>query len=281
MRSQENFWAELCQRIGVGDIFTAKQSLLLKGSAGDPLPVVYPSLAPFLKGQLCIICAAAGSGKSALVLSYAAQADVSTLYFSADSDPFVMLSRLISIQLGWPLENSADAIRRGVVGPDAERVLERSKIRFDYRASPSLPDIRTSLDAYNEVYGGCPGLVVVDNVTNVRTELNVDDPFAGLEVVMEELHEMARETGSCVVGLHHVTGPFNDGDKPIPLSGVKGQISRVPEMIWTLFRSSLMGNESLNVSNVKNRNGRSDPTGNTYASLVFDGDTMTIKDSSS
>ena len=56
-------------------MFTPRQSLTLKGSAGDPLPDVFQSLADagtrFLRGQLCLIAAAAGSGKSALVLSYA------------------------------------------------------------------------------------------------------------------------------------------------------------------------------------------------------------------
>ena len=232
----------------------------------------------FLRGQLCIVCAAAGSGKSAFTLTYAARSDVSCIYLSADSDPFVMLSRLISIQLGWPMENSADAVRRSELGPEAEKVLEQSKIRFNYRTSPTLEDIRITLEAYNEVYGGYPSLVVVDNVTNVRTELNADDPFAGLEVVMEELHEMARETGACVIGLHHVTGPFNDGDKPIPLSGVKGQISRVPEQILSLFRTQSFNGETLNVSTIKNRSGKGDPTGNTYVSLAFDGSRMQIRD---
>ena len=134
--------------------------------------------------------------------------------------------------------------------------------------------------AYEEVYGDYPALTIVDNITNVRSGgLNDEDPFAGLEVTLEYLHDMARQTGSCVVVLHHVTGPFNDSDKPIPLSGVKGQIGRVPELILTMHRvPSQYGTDVLNVSIVKNRGGVQDPSGRDFVSLDFDGAMMQIKD---
>jgi len=82
-----------------------------------------------------------------------------------------------------------------------------------------------------------------------------------------------------VIGLHHVTGPHNDGDKPIPLSGIKGQIGRVPEMIMTLHRvPNEFGPDALNISTVKNRGGKSDPSGQDFASLEFVGETMKISD---
>lgn len=82
-----------------------------------------------------------------------------------------------------------------------------------------------------------------------------------------------------MVGLHHVTGPFNDSATPIPLSGIKGQIGRVPEMILTMHKiAEGYGSDSLRVSTVKNRAGKADPSGEDYAELEFNGDTMTIKD---
>jgi RecA-family ATPase len=134
--------------------------------------------------------------------------------------------------------------------------------------------------SYEEVYGDFPALVVIDNVTNVRTGGdNDDDPFSGLEALMDYLHDMARSTGACVVGLHHVTGGYNDADRPIPLSGVKGQIARVPEMVLTLHKQTdEFGPDLLCVSTVKNRGGKADPSGSEYVSLTFNGDTMQIKD---
>lgn len=264
-------------------MYTPLQSLYIRGSAGDPLPAVWPSLAQtgitLRRGQLVLICAGPGTGKSALILAYALKAGVPTFYFSADSDSFTQLSRMVSIYSECSLEKSMRDVREGRVEESVKQQLAESCIRFSYRASPTLDTIESSMAAYDALYEEFPQLVIIDNITNVRSGVEDDDPFSGLESLMEYLHEMARETGACVVGLHHVTGPHNDGNRPIPLSGIKGQIGRVPEMILTLHRESDgVGPDFLNVSVVKNRGGRSDPSGNSFASLEFVGETMKISD---
>jgi hypothetical protein len=264
-------------------MYTARQSLYIRGSAGDPLPAVWESLGQtgtqFRRGQLALVCAGPGTGKSALILAYALKSKVPTLYFSADSDPFTQLTRSLSILSGWSLEKATRAVRAAELGSYGDE-LDDIPIRFNYKASPSLDVIEESLAAYDALYEDFPALIVVDNITNVRTDAgDGDDPFSGLEALMDYLHTMARETGSCVIGLHHVTGPHNDGDKPIPLSGIKGQIGRVPELILTLHRvSDGFSSDSLNVSTVKNRGGKSDPSGQDFASLEFVGETMSISD---
>lgn len=263
-------------------MFTLQQSLSIKGSAGDPLPSPWPSLAAkgtvFLRGQLALVCAAPGIGKSAFTLAYALKARVPTLYFSADSDAYTQLTRSVSSLTGWSLERSSEMVRSGDLN-GATPLLADIPIRFNYSASPSIDQIKNSMMAYDEVYGDFPQLVVVDNITNVRTgaAANDEDPYAGLEVLMEYLHDMARQTSAFVAGLHHVTGPYNDGNKPIPLSGIKGQIGRVPELVLTLHRPlQQFGNPPLNVSTVKNRSGKSDPSGQAFVSLDFDGARMQI-----
>jgi len=233
----------------------------------------------FLRGQLGLVCAAPGIGKSAFILTYALRAQVPTLYFSADSDPFTQLSRMASILTGWSIEKSSIAVRDSDLG-DAEMELEGLPIRFNYNASPSLDQLESAMMSYEEVYGDYPSMVVIDNITNVRgIGGDEDDPFSGLESMMDYLHDMARQTSAFVVGLHHVQGKYNDGNIPIPLGGVKGQITRVPEQVLTLHRiQSEFGSDKLNVSTVKNRGGKSDPSGLSFAELEFIGDSMTIRD---
>ncbi|QJD51859.1 DnaB-like dsDNA helicase [Mycobacterium phage AN9] len=265
-------------------MYTPRQSLYIRGNAGDPLPTVWNALdqkgTRLRRGQLVLVCAGPGTGKSAFVLAYALKSKVPTLYFSADSDAFTQISRSVSILSGWSLERSTRAVREQSIDESIANDLDEIPIRFNYKASPSLDEIENALAAYDALYEDFPALIVVDNITNVRTGSgDGDDPFSGLESLMDYLHEMARETGSCVIGLHHVTGPYNDGDKAIPLGGIKGQIGRVPEMVLTLHRESDgFGPDSLNVSTVKNRGGKSDPSGNDYAALEFIGDTMQIND---
>ncbi len=235
----------------------------------------------FIRGQLVLVAAAPGGGKSAFVLTQALRSQVPTVYFSADSDAFTQLTRAISVMSGSPLAESAEKVREERYEEWVETV-QNLPIRFNYSASPSVDEIERVLASYNETYGEYPQMIVVDNITNVRDYGGgEDDPFSGLENLMDYLHDVARQTGACVVGLHHVTGGYNDGDKPIPLSGIKGQIGRVPEMVLTLHRrpgDPWDEGETLCVSTVKNRSGKADPSGAEYAELTFIGGSLTIRD---
>lgn len=235
----------------------------------------------FLRGQLSLVAAGPGTGKSILALTIALQSGVNGLYFSADSDPATQVAREISIMTGWDIDRATDAVLQSTLPDEVYEKLSGLPIRFDYRASPSLADIESTIESYEEVYGDFPELIVVDNITNVRTETgDSDDPFGGLESLMDYLHDMARSTQAHVMGLHHVTGPYNDGDKPIPMSGIKQQIGRVPELILTLFKTKDPngGPDTLHVSTVKFRGGKADASGYTYVDLMFDGDRMKIAD---
>lgn len=223
-----------------------------------------------------MVSAGPGTGKSAFVLTETLKSRVAALYFSADSDAFEQLVRAIAIETGVDLETARKAVLSGNVAGYEER-LKGLNVHFVYEASPNLDVIEDEIQAFSQLYGEYPELIVVDNITNVRTESSSgdDDPFSGLEALMDYLHDMARKTGACTIGLHHVTGRYNDADQPIPLSGVKGQITRVPEMVLTLYRPE---EDRLGVSAVKNRGGKNDPSGKSPVELEFDGERMKISD---
>jgi hypothetical protein len=249
------------------------------------LPTVFKALEEkgtrFIRGQLVLVAGAPGGGKSAFTLTVALLSRVPTMYFSADSDAFTQLVRSISIVTGWTLAESAELVLDNEVSKFKHH-LEGIPIRFNYSASPSLDEMEGSIASYEEVYGDYPELIVIDNVTNVRDAASGDDdPFAGLESLMDYLHDMARKTGACVIGLHHVTGAYNDADKPVPLSGIKGQIARVPELVLTLHRKpgdGIYNPEMMCVSTVKNRSGKADPSGYGFAELEFVGESLNIRD---
>lgn len=268
-------------------MFSLKQARRIRGNAGDPLPVVFESLdaagTRLLLGQLVLIASGPGVGKSVLALTLALKAGVTCMYFSADSDAFTQLVRSIAILRGIDVAQATGIALREQANeqPDELDKLDLVPIRFNFRASPSLDDIEVSLSAYEEVYGEYPRIIVIDNITNVRSDASDDDPFSGLEALMDYFHGMARETQACVLVLHHVTGPFNDADKPVPMSGIKGQIGRVPELILTLHRyhgEPGYFDDTLCVSTVKNRGGKADPSGNTFVRLKFEPDNMRISD---
>lgn len=268
-------------------MYSIVQARRIRGAAGDPLPTVFKSFEEFKivfrRGQLVLICAGPGTGKSALALTQAVRSKVPTLYMSADSDAYTQVSRSFSIHTGLEMAETEKYARGADVRPrtlEMAQDLKALPIRFNFLAAPTLGNIERSMEAFDELYGEYPALTVVDNITNVRngTEDNAENPFGGLEVFLDYANEMARETQSCVIGLHHVNGPYNDQNRPIPMSGVKGQIGRVPQMILTLFKS---GPGTVGVSPVKNRGAKFDASGEWYTELDFDGSTMTFSDQGS
>jgi replicative DNA helicase len=253
-----------------------------RGSAGEPLPAVFKALSGqgvhFRQGQLALIAAAPGVGKSLLSLTLAIRAGLPCLYFSADTDQATMTIRAAAMVSGWTTGDIEQALDAGMTETLDVQLHKWSHIQFDFKASPTATDVEEELKAFRQVYGDWPSLIVVDNISNLDNELNTDG-FQSLEGTCDFLHELARETGACVVGLHHVTGDFDDGTKPPSLSSLRGKVSKVPELVLALHRiggDSYEGNRSIGVSPVKNRTGKSDPSGGWFLPLAVDLERMAV-----
>lgn len=262
-------------------MYSILQSQTARGTAGEPLNQPWDALneldVKFNRGDIVLVCGPSGTGKSAFSLNLAMQSEAPTLYFSGDSNAFTQMSRAIAIAA----DITVDEAKKLVLADDLERVAQQvSKypIQFCYSASPSQRDLEDHIAAYQELYGVTPDLIVIDNITNVYAD-PADSQSQTLEGLMSLLNEMARSTQSCVLTLHHVTANYNDGDKPIPLSGVKDQIHRVPTIVLTLHKIMQEGFPAeLRVSPVKNREGEPDSTGHKFATLKFEGEKMLITD---
>ncbi|MFF4223208.1 DnaB-like helicase C-terminal domain-containing protein [Streptomyces abikoensis] len=259
-------------------ILTLTQAINVRGDAGEPIPTVFKALADlgvtFRRGQLHLIAAGPGTGKSAFALNLALKSAAPTMYFSADSDPFTQYVRAGANITGWTTGDVENAILHQQT-TTLDAALSGVSIRWNFDASPSLTEIEEELTAYAMIYG-YPAICIVDNVTNVDAP-EMGEGHAGLDELCGYFHDLARKTHSAVILLHHVTGVYNDGTNPIPLSGIKGQIGRVPEVILTLHRGGTeFEGYNLRVSNVKNRGGKADASGFTFAELNWEPERMQI-----
>ncbi|MFJ8384717.1 AAA family ATPase [Streptomyces sp. NPDC094438] len=259
-------------------ILTLSQALHKRGSAGEPIPTTLKALhdlgVHIRRGQLHLIAAGPGTGKSALALNIAIKSAVPTMYFSADSDAFTQYVRSAANVSGWTTTQVEAAIEQGRT-ESFDTALAGLDIRWSFDASPDLDEIEQSLIAYAMIYGW-PALVVIDNVTNVVAP-EMGEGHAGLDELCAFFHDLARRMEAAIVLLHHVTGPYNDGVNPIPLSGIKGQVGRVPEVILTLHRGGTeFEGYDLRVSNVKNRGEKADASGFTFARLQWQPERMQI-----
>lgn len=262
-------------------MLTLAQSARVKGKAGEKLPALWQSLeekgAVFRRGQLCLVVAGPGSGKSALVLTYALLGGVSGMYFSADSNIDEQLKRALSIIDKYPRPHA----ERIVDGDDFEtidKVLSKTILQLSYEASPSPEFIQLNVNAYAEKHGDYPELIVIDNALDVRLERS-EDGSADLDEFLSWVHDLARKTSACVIVLHHVNAGYVDSDKPIPLSGIKNQLHRVPELILSLVNErNEQGPDIIRISTIKNRGGPFNPSGEDFVELDFDGYRMQITD---
>ncbi|MFE0151333.1 DnaB-like helicase C-terminal domain-containing protein [Nonomuraea sp. NPDC059007] len=254
--------------------------------AGTPLPTVFKTLAAngvhFRRAQLALIAAAPGGAKSVLSATLAIKAGARGLYFSADSDESEQYSRAYSILTGTSLTEVLERMEAGEV-PEYDRALaERlGHLRFDYDANPNLDHIESNVFAYAYVFGRFPEVIVVDNLRDVVADDMGGESYMVAENILGWLKDLARKTQACVIVLHHVVGEWENGDKPIPQSGLRGKVAKIPQLILTLYREEDPygdGTSELGVAIVKNRGGRASASGKFVVPLYCDLSTMTIRD---
>lgn len=253
-------------------MLTLNQGRRKNAAAGEPLHcpvgVLNTSKTYIRKGQLTLVAAGPGSGKSALIQNILQRGNGlvpsspdrlvnRTFYFSADSDQTTMWKRSAAIATGITQDAIDEALFESRIDT-LEQAVTRSAghMRFDYNSSPSDSYVLESIDAYASAWGSYPEAIVIDNLKNLSIE-GCEGEFQALEEACGFLHDLARDTNAALIALHHVTGENEDGMKPIPLSGLRGKVSKTPETVLTLHRRE----QQLFISPVKNRNGIADASG--------------------
>lgn len=261
-------------------------ALMTKGDVGDPLPTVFERLAWYgahiRRGQLTLIAAGSGVGKSSLITYMAMTMEdergkIPTLYFSADSDVMTFGMRAGAMAAGIYLTEAEKLIKRQ--DPEFLELLHEatSHIWVCFDPGPTPKDIEDEMQAYALVHGEYPSLVVVDNLMDVKTGLSKQE---GDDAALNFLKQLAGRTGAAVVVLCHVvaTGTERDvdgktqivdyvsGKVPIPLKGLMNKIDKRPRLILSLYEHSPT---TLGVCILKNNNGKRDPDGNLQVIIPF------------
>lgn len=205
------------------------------------------------RGQVSLWAAASGCGKSALATHIAVHSypKIPTLYCSADSDKVTLGTRVAAGVLNKPVE-VVEKLLRNHDSATAEKLKDSTDhIWFYWDASPSLQDIEAEVEAYAYANGAWPHLIVIDNLINI-------DPgdegvgHAQKDGVMHYLQQLANLTNAHIMVLHHVTGQYEDGNTPVPKSGLLDKVAKRPRLVCTLYRIS---EGLLGVRVVKNSSG--------------------------
>ena len=240
------------------------QSARRIGDLGNPLPDVYVPFKEFRitlrRGVCSLIVAAPGVGKTALAIDWLRRLNVPSLYVCIDTAEQDTTARAVSQITGRPL---ADV--EGDLSYFTEELAEFfGPIRWFFGGSPTHEEIENEIAAFGEAFGAYPEVVVIDNLTSVDMEAEL--AFGAVRETERLLNETASDTGAHIMMLHHATGEYENGDKPIPLSGVEYKAGKPVDMCLTLTRFE----HEMRVAPVKNRGGISDPLGRKHATLYVD-----------
>jgi len=240
-------------------------SLAMKASPdeGEALPSPFFQFEAYgirhRRGQVSLVAAASGGGKSAYATHVAVHSrpKIPTLYCSADSDKVTLGTRVAASILNQRVDEVEGLLRAG--DPATWRVVDEGTdhIWFYWDANPSVEDIQNEAVAYAYEMGEWPHLIVVDNLINIDSQGEAG--HVQKDSVMHWLQQLANLTNAHVLVLHHVTGQYEDGLIPIPKSGLLDKVAKRPRLVLTLYRVSEI---ALGVRVVKNSSGRMDPAGN-------------------
>ena len=251
---------------------------VIRGSsqAGQDLPEILPPLTSagirFRRGQLALCASAPGRGKTLFALWYAvhiARQGEPVLYVSADSDQGTLANRVAAIVMNRTV-NDVKEMRESEGVDDVANELAplTSRLRIDRNPNSTLDDVWEESQAFEELLGVPPSLIVVDVLLNVHTEL---DGWAGLLDAVQSFHTLARETEACVLVLHH-TRQENDTLRPQSMSSTMGRVNQFPELILTIC----LDGDHYYIAPVKNRDGVADPKAENPLCVYADAESMTL-----
>jgi replicative DNA helicase len=208
----------------------------------------------FRRGQFSILAAAPTVGKSLTAENIALATKVPVLFFSADSDEWTVKQRACSILTGTLLTDVDKYLNSGNDADEsyfAEKLSAADHIDFCYQTDIDPEFIVLRMQAYAELRGDYPELIVVDNMGN--GVVDQDNESSELRAMCRELQRIARSTKAHVLGLAHVTGQKENGDQPIGLSDLLYKIGKIPEMVLGMHRS---GENTVTVTVPKQRGGK-------------------------
>lgn len=236
---------------------------------GDLVPLPYPYRAmqemgaKIYRGEVTEFAGPSGSMKTILNLNVAYQLQVPSLYFSNDSTKYTITARVLAMITGFEFERCERIV---MDHPEqAYKALQSwENIRFDFHSSPDMDRLQTFGEAFRTLYGEYPHATWVDIAMNMDVE--------GIEAqqywkLMKELKELAEAWNTAVIVIHHTKeGGENKYNPCPPKSAIFGKADHLPATIFTQVGN---GDEIL-IAAVKNRNGKCDPSGQTFQRLAVD-----------
>lgn len=262
-------------------MLTASRSLTRSIDSGKEMPKVpalrdlYGALELTLRqGQLIMIAGRPGSGKSVLALVLAAEwsrQGKSVLYHSGDMSAFDASTRLASLATGKTTREIEHQARTAEGKAEIASVLREFDISYSFDSPIRFHGIEEELEAYVEMRNAFPDVIVIDNLMDLESG---DSDYSEQMFAMSAFTELARETGSTVIVLHHASDLRGDPMMPPARKDIKNGLAEKPEVSLSVAFDS--ARNDFRIAVIKQRGGKADPSGSTFALLKADMATSTL-----
>jgi len=249
-------------------VLSLAKTLQQEGNRGEALPDPFKSFPAngirFRRGSLCMIAGVPGSYKTQLALALADTWKVPTLYISNDSDETTVASRLIARRMRVSTERVEERMHADPKWASAQ-LSDIDHIKWNFNPNPTLPEVEEELQAFNEIFGLPPALVVVDVL--MRMNYMEDSEHSTALRIVDYLAGVARDYSACVILVHHASEGVPGNPVP-PRSAILQKVSQLPSLILNV--APMPWNGDLAICAVKNRHGKQDPSGKDFFSLKAD-----------
>lgn len=214
-----------------------------------------------------------GAGKSLLalwmVLAWAHHHDLRGIYFSADSAELGQASRALAMLMMNLTVREAELMLESDDAWAHAQMQKADRLFWSFEDDLSYDNINDEIEAFAELFGEYPDFIVVDNLTDVEGQ--ADDEWATQRRALKALTQMARQTDSATIVLHHTSEDDRIKENPCPpRRAIQGKCSQKPALIWTVADKG----KRRPVAVVKDRFGKSDKTGETAVWFRLDEDTL-------
>lgn len=215
---------------------------------GEPFPFPYPLPADIRKGDLVMLLAAPKVGKSNLAVDWSvkvAGGGRPVLYITTDtrvSEQAVRVTANLSGETKDTVKADLDYWGGWLAGVGYP--LRWSSADITERHVMDL------LEAERQYWGEYPAFVVVDVAFDL---LEGEEGPGTARSVFRRLHAAAQRTGAVILALHHVKGgEAADGNQWVGMSDALYRVERVPEIIFTAWRTAP---DQMSLHLAKNRSG--------------------------
>lgn len=254
---------------------TLHRALRSWSGRGRPIDIPFRGLAEYVDfrtGDLAVLAAAPGGGKTLVSTNWAWRSPDPILYLAQDSPRSVLkrfaalaLNRRVSDITEEELDYWADRVKE--LGKREELVISTG--------AKNVEQVEHMITALTEWLMQPPSVVFIDNLFDMRSEGNSYMETTFYADVLPALKQLAITKDVGMVLLHHVTrgDEHGLGTERLRMKDLLFAGEREARHVWGVYRPR---DRTVNVSVLKNQDGPADPSGGLYVSLDWHAENGTL-----